>query len=798
MPPSKCSPIVFTRNGNERKRPILETADAAERDGARIAVAESEEASRVTPQLTLNPIADSYLVAIGAAAVLLLLWYRFPVSGLIASRQRGILSAIRCGMLLVLLLILLRPTLVYVTTTKQAATVVALFDRSRSMSVPDELNGNTRYEAMVRAVSQAGPRWKKLADDVEIRAYAFDAETVPLPLRDGTPELPTRPEGSQTAIGAALEDVLRIEAGKRVMAVLLFSDGAQRALYPRDALPQAAGMRMKSLDQRIFAFRFGKARGAAEARDLALDDLACPDRVFVKNELPITVRMRAVGYAGQVVVAQLLYETEPGRMEVVASQEVRISEPEERIPVRFRYVPEMPGEHKIGVAVTPQPGETSVLNNEQRTVVNVMEGGIRVLYLEGSLRVEQRFLRRSLDSSPDIQTDFLRLAALPASGDPNDLAERFRPGKYDVYMIGDIDSTCFRPEWLADLAETVSQGTGLLMLGGFQSFGAGGYAETPLAEVLPVRLNRLERQEPGAPLRSDLHIPGPLPLIPTDIGLQHFALALSASPEESRRLWASLPPLDGANRLSGVKPGALVLAEDSQKNPILVVQFYGNGRVAAFAADSTWRWWMHGEEKVHKRFWRQLVLWLAGKDESRRPNVWIRPAQRRILLGEAFEFEAGANDESGEPIPGAVLEGTIRLPDGRTENVAFTNGEGRATARFRKTDQAGDYLLTVRATIAGRDLGTRETRFLVVLRDLEMDQPAADPTLLASLAATTGGELLPPEQLPELLDRLTDMTKELEVPIVTRRTLWDTWPVLVVFTLLAATEWYLRKRWGLV
>lgn len=752
----------------------------------------------MTPQLTLNPIAESYLVAIGVAAVLLLLWFRLPLTAAISSKKRGILTAVRCSMLLVLLLILLRPTLVYLTTTKQAATVILLFDRSRSMSVPDELNGLSRYDAMVRAVSQAGPRLKRLADEVEVRAYAFDADTAPMTLQDGLPALPARPEGSQTALGAALEDVLRMEAGKRVLAILLFSDGAQRALYPRDALPQPAAMRMKSLDQRLFAFRFGKARGVAEARDLAIEDLSCPDRVFVKNELPLTVRMRAVGYAGQAVAVQLLHEIEPGKMEVVDSQEVRISAPEERIPVRFRYVPETPGERKISVVVAPQPGEASVLNNEQITLVNVLEGGIRVLYLEGSLRVEQRFLRRSLDSSPDIQTDFLRLSAVPASGDPNRLAERFRPGKYDVYVFGDIDSTLFRSEWLAELAETVSQGTGLLMLGGFQSFGAGGYAETPLADVLPVRLNRLERQEPGAPLRADLHIPGPLQLIPTDIGLQHFALTLAASPEESRRLWASLPPLDGANRLSGVKPGALVLAEDLQNNPLLAVQFYGNGRTAAFAADSSWRWWMHGEENIHKRFWRQLVLWLAGKDESRRPNVWIRPAQRRILLGETFEFEAGANDETGEPIPNAVLEGTIRLPDGRTENVAFTNGEGRAKARFRRTDQPGDYLLTVKAAIAGRELGTRETRFLVVTRDLEMDQPAADPTLLASLAATTDGELLPPEQLSELLDRLLARTKELEVPIVTRRTLWDTWPVLLLFTLFATAEWYLRKRWGLV
>jgi len=752
----------------------------------------------VTPRLTLHPIADSYVIAVGIITAMLIVWYRLPVRAAMDAKKRRVLTALRCGMLLVLLFILLRPTLEYVTISRQAATVVMLFDHSRSMSVPDELSGLSRYEAMVRAVSRSGPQLRKLAGAVEIKAFAFDAETTALPVRDGIPELPPAPEGSQTAIGAALEDVLRLESGKRVLALLMFGDGAQRALYPRDAIPQPSAMRMKSLDQPLFAFRFGKARGASEARDLALEGLSCPDRVFVKNELPIRVRMHAVGYAGQALTAQLLYETEPGKMEVVASQEILVSGPDERVPVQFQYVPKTAGEHKIAIAVAPQPGESSVLNNEQSTVVNVLEGGIRVLYLEGSLRVEQRFLRRSLDSSPDIQTDFLRLTALPDGSEPSDLADRFRPGKYDVYIFGDVDATSFRSEWLTEVATAVLNGAGLLMLGGFQSFGAGGYAETALAELLPVRLNRLERQEPGSPIRADLHIPGHLPIVPTEIGLQHFALSLAPSPDDSRRLWAALPPLDGANRLGGVKPGALVLAEDGQKDPILVVQFYGNGRTAAFAADSTWRWWMHGEERIHKRFWRQLVLWLAGQDESRRPSVWIRLAQRRILLGETLEFEAGANDDAGEPIANAVLEGSVRMPDGRIENVTFSKQEGRVTARFHRTEQAGDYVLTVRAAVDGRNLGNRETRFLVVARDLEMDQPAADPTLLASLASTTGGEVLASEQLPELLDRLLEQTKDLEVPIITRRTLWDTWPVLFAFTMLATWEWFLRKRWGLV
>ena len=40
------------------------------------------------------------------------------------------------------------------------------------------------------------------------------------------------------------------------------------------------------------------------------------------------------------------------------------------------------------------------------------------------------------------------------------------------------------------------------MLGGFHSFGPGRYCETPLADVLPVAMDRLERQSFDDPIRE--------------------------------------------------------------------------------------------------------------------------------------------------------------------------------------------------------------------------------------------------------------------------------------------------------
>ena len=93
----------------------------------------------------------------------------------------------------------------------------------------------------------------------------------------------------------------------------------------------------------------------------------------------------------------------------------------------------------------------------------------------------------------------MRLDPRDPKSRPADLADRFKPGKYDVYILGDVDSTAFQGEELADAGRGVSRGAGLIMLGGFQSFGAGGYGETPLAKVLPVGMDRLERQRPDEP-----------------------------------------------------------------------------------------------------------------------------------------------------------------------------------------------------------------------------------------------------------------------------------------------------------
>ena len=751
-------------------------------------------------RLSFYPVFDSYaLVAVVAIALLMgLIWFG-PSRHKISRARRIVLALPRAIVIALVILAMLRPTLIYTQTKKQAATLVVMADQSRSMTVPDAVGNKTRWNALSNAIEEATPELEKLQRDFELKAYTFDGELHETTAESGKIALPEKPEGQQTALGAAIEDVLNREAGKRLLGVVLLSDGAQRAYAPRDIPPQTAAARLKHLGYPVFAFPIGQSRGLGEAKDVSVKDLIVDPTVFVKNELAISGQVRVDGFVNVDIPVRLLFETSPGKMEVVAQKKVKATADGQLIPVTFSYAPQMPGECRLTLEAGEQRGELVTTNNRLSTFVNVLKGGLNVLYMEGALRVEQKFIRRALDSSPDTKVDCVRIDLRDPKNRPANLAERFKPGKYDVYILGDIDASAFQGNELADLAACVSRGAGLIMLGGFQTFGSGGYADTPLANVLPVTMNQLDRQQPNEPLRTDLHWPGPLAMRPTALGATHFSLLLAGDAKENAALWAKLPPLDGANKFHDLAPAAMVLASAGLDKPLLVAHNFGDGRVMAFAGDSTWRWWMRGYDAAFKRFWRQIVLWLARKDKMQEGNVWIRLAQRRFAPIERADFTVGANGPSGEPIADATFQVELLLPNGTRRPVPLVRQDEQMAGSLRDLQAAGDYILEATATQKDKVLGSKaRARFLVFQQDLELDNAAADVSTMESLAAMTGGRSLAPEQLPGLVRQLTEETQHLDVQQETKKTFWDTWTFFLVLVSLLGVEWYLRKRWGLV
>lgn len=758
-------------------------------------------------QLLFDPIWDWPVLLLSAVGTLATVigTYRQRLAPLPAGPRR-LLLGLRLLSWLILMFALLRPTVEFTRSDPHSAVVAVLMDASRSMGVKDAAGGQSRREALVRTLQDNAKIFQHLGRSVEIKWVDFDEEATPVE----TPRLD--PDGPQTAIGHVLDEVPRLSGSKRAALAILMSDGANRTLPPRDIDPRAAASRLADLQIPVHTVAFGNTGLTDSSLDLSAEDLEVSPSVFVKNPVIVGAKIRAIGAQDRELTVRLLVEDPasalPGQpvpmKPATAPIKIKPSHSQEVIPVELSFTAQDPGEFKLTLEVLPLEGEPLVANNSLTTYLSVLKGGISIAYFDREHRFDVKFIRR-LDESPDIKIDFKPIRLGPPGSKPLVDDDWFAPGKYDVYLIGSVPARAFSRSALDLLEQRIEQGAGLMMTGGNLSFGPGGYAETPLVNSLPVRMQRAELQN-GDSVDPTLHILDDLKMVPTPLGIQHFVMRLD-SPERNLAVWNGLQPLAGANRFAGLKDGALVLAEgiaDRRRFPLLVAQDFGRGRTMAFAADSTWRWYMKGDRDAHQRFWQQSILWLAHKDQQGDESVWVKLDARRFRLGQPVGMTFGARDAEKRPIDDAeftveVIEPALPGSTGRQQRVTPQRNGAEFGARFSDTTRPGEYRVRVVAQRAGQPFGLpAEARFMVYEQDLELHNPAADLSLLEEIARITGGAFVPPEELGAHLRKLIQQGLNLEITQVERLSLWDNWPLLALFVLSLSAEWFVRKRRGLV
>ncbi len=270
----------------------------------------------------------------------------------------------------------------------------------------------------------------------------------------------------------------------------------------------------------------------------------------------------------------------------------------------------------------------------------------------------------------------------------------------------------------------------------------------------------------------------------------------------NEQIWRGLAPLrNGANRLVPKSAGVNVLAMTAAQEPLLLGWDTGLNRVLALGVSDTWRWWTHGQAATHQRFWEQLLLWLARMENESDQPVWVRVNPRNFAPGDRVIATFGAQDEQKQPIPEARYTVEVVAPDGRTTLVPAQKVGAENIADFSGLTEPGDYqvLVTARLGEGGTVYGApARTRFIVDARDAELDNPAADPGLMAEIATITGAVPVPPENAGAFLEELLREGLETELTRYTQVNLWDGWPLLLLFVLMLATEWFLRKRRGMV
>ena len=748
-----------------------------------------------------EPILDSYLVVglvLAALGGLLLLGPQF---GSVSPQRRWALVGLRLLAIFLLALALLRPNWVHEVRTPRRPVLIVLFDISRSMQLPSGQGETTRWQVQQETLHKAEEILTAAAAKMDVRVYAYDGKLLPIDIAGGKFAWPAQPTGEQTDVGSALGQALRAEAGKRVAGVVLLGDGVQTAFDPQIESQEAGRKLRDEFGAPLIAAAIGPSGDAATGRDVAVERLGEQFTVFVKNELTVKALVRIRGYVKQDVPLELQLETAPGKHETIGKKTVRADEDGRQVEVTFQYTPKTPGHFRLRVNAPQQPGELVTKNNQLTAYLTVLDGGLRVLYLEGEKRFEHKFLTRSLNASPDIELDDRILDKRGRNRWPVNLGDDLTSSKYDALIIGDLEAAALGPANLEALAKAVGQGKGLLMLGGLRTFGRGKYHTTALGEVLPIEIDRIEGSEFGQRDPDEFFLDGPVRALPTE----GHPLTRLASDAENHTAWTQLPPLLWAYKFAGVKqaPGVRVLLETTKGAPLLVSGEYGRGRVLTFAGQSTYLWTMHGKELEHKRFWRQVVLWLVRREDVDKSEVWVRLDQRRFQPGGKVLVTAGARTATGDPLPEARLLTTLIHPTGQRELLKMSADKQQFAGQV-VVQEPGDYAIETVAIVADKELGKARTEFMVYDRDVELSNPAADPAHFLALTSWTkevGGKLVAPEQVPVEIEGLTARPVEYEV----RQTRWrlagtsgEAWLLLLFFAGVFGGEWFLRKKWGLV
>ncbi len=679
------------------------------------------------------------------------------------------------------LLAMLRPSVLLMEKAKQKVSVVFLLDRSTSMTIQDEVNNSSRWDRGRDVLARGEEVLSSMVEDITVKIYQFDRELI-----SGGP--PTEGEGSepigqQTAIGANLLEPLRLESGAPIASMILISDGAQN----QGTAPTAVAQELRARGIPITTVGLGSQSAGSTFRDLAVVGLRAPEAVFVKNTVEVRGVIRSRGLSGKTLQVELVAE---GNDRPVARAEVTIPDDTEVISTPpLRFTPEAAGEKLLSLRVSPEEGELIASNNTYSTFLTVLPGGLNVLHLQGPGSIwEGKYLTRALDASREIESQLVLLLGQDDRAD-----EFFEEGKYNVYVLGDIAARSLTTRQHQRLARAVQQGAGLIMLGGRDSFGPGGWGSTPLADVMPTLMNRNDRAigSEGEGVK----------LAPVTAALDNYVLQVAPTTEETAALWNALPPMPGANEVGNPKEAAAVWAESTGGRPLMVA-LDGAGRTIAFGG-STWTWFRGAIQApeardVHRKFWRQVILWLAHQEDRSDSGVDLKLDRRRLPLGDRLNITATARDDEGRPVRNAVFDANVKLPDGSSISLDLVNQGDDAGGFFEEINEAGVFELEVVAREPnGSLIGRSSSRFLGFEDDRELANPSANIGLLQQIAELTGGEFLRPEELNRFLNEL-DPEQYSRIERQREYRIWDNWPFLITFVGVLGVEWWLRKRMGWV
>jgi hypothetical protein len=643
--------------------------------------------------------------------------------------------------------------------------LAVLIDSSASIGMQSD------PEAGRETVRQAVRDALALEPGLDVRLYSFGAELRDLENGDLTPDSILF-DSPRTDIAAALSDVSRRHADDNFQGLVLISDGrfntGRNPVFVAERFPVP-----------IYSATVGDTIPQA---DLRITRLTTNEITYVGNELPVEVSLTSDGLEGRTVFIDLLEEEQ-----VVQRQ--RIVTPPDGVEstVVLSLQLNSPGVRRLRARVTTLPEEVTGQNNVKDVRIRVLESRRNIFVLAASpgpdLSALLQVLRAEEDLDVTVRTQKQRQLFYEGPM-PADLTV------FDALILLGYPGSDASIRDIGAVAEALEEGhSALYLLSKSSDLELMGDRLGPILGFVPEQLRR-GTFEASPVLTSE--------------GRRH---PIIANPERSQQAWQRLPPLVVTETRWRITPDVRTLATYAVRgialsDPLLMVRERGDLRTVSFLGSGFWRWANVPDDlDGHRDEWRRVVLrsirWLSSRRDDR--LVRVTPVQPIFAGSESVRLSGQVYDESLDPVSNAVVEVLVSGPG---------DVELRATMRqvnpgLYETDLGplpeGSYGVQAAASREGTRIGGDAGSFEVGSLGLESREPTADVALMRQVAVRTGGmhasganfgTILDALRTAQMAPRVLEESEEME--------LWRHPALLGLVLLLLTTEWFLRKRSGLV
>jgi hypothetical protein len=326
------------------------------------------------------------------------------------------------------------------------------------------------------------------------------------------------------------------------------------------------------------------------------------------------------------------------------------------------------GESIVEIEVEPLEGELTQANNRVVLPINGIRDRLRVLLVSGEPHAGERTWRDLLKADPSVDLVHFTILRPPEKQDgtpANELALIAFPTRqlfaekldeFDLIIFDRYRRRGVLPIiYLANVARYVEDGGALLAAAGPSFASPFSLFRTPLAEVLPARPS-------GKIYETGFH-----PKV-SEAGARHPVTSElpGANTTDSEAEWGRWFRLIGSNQLSGE---TLMLGPQNQ--PLLILDKFGDGRIAQLMSDQAWLWTRGFEGGgPQAEMLRRLAHWLMKEPELEEEDLNV------VMRGNEMIIERQTMQPSLAPI-------TVVAPSGETSSVELTQVQpGRWTGEY--------------------------------------------------------------------------------------------------------------------